>query len=84
MTKTLGDLTLQKLRNHMVLQDDERNYPQKKKWIEYDLASPSITLGIYGYLMANAQNEVADLLDEMITPIELRKFPPQLHPMHPN
>ncbi len=46
-------------------------------------SKPSITLDIYGHLMANAQNEVADLLDEVITPIELQKFIPQLHPSAP-
>jgi hypothetical protein len=39
-------------------------------------SKPSITLDIYGHLMANAQNEVAELLDEMITPIELLKIAP--------
>jgi integrase len=37
-------------------------------------SKPSITLDIYGHLMANAQDEVAELLDEMITPIEIPVF----------
>jgi integrase len=34
-------------------------------------AKPSITLDIYGHLMANAQQEAAQLMDEIVTPIEL-------------
>jgi len=42
-TITLGDQTLQKLREHMALQDDERKHPRREKWVEYDLIFPSIT-----------------------------------------
>jgi len=33
-------------------------------------AKPSITLDIYGHLMVNAQMEAAQLMDEIVTPIE--------------
>ncbi len=46
-------------------------------------AKPSITLDIYGHLMPSAQDEVAELLDEMITPIELIPTAPQLHQTAP-
>ena len=40
---------------------------------------PSITLDIYGHLIANAQTDVAELMDEMISPIELHPTAPDLH-----
>lgn len=42
-------------------------------------AKPSITLDIYGHLISSAQTEVAQLLDDMITPIELHPTAPDLH-----
>jgi integrase len=41
---------------------------------------PSITLDVYGHLMPSAQAEVADKMDELITPIELINFT-RLHPI---
>jgi hypothetical protein len=34
-------------------------------------AKPSITLDIYGHLMVSAQMEAAQLMDEIVTPVEL-------------
>ena len=34
-------------------------------------ARPSITLDIYGYLIPNKQAETAQLLDQLVTPIEM-------------
>jgi len=42
-------------------------------------SKPSITLDIYGHLMANAQTDVAEMMDDLISPIELHPTAPQLH-----
>jgi integrase len=41
----------------------------------------SITLDIYGHLMPEMQNEAADLMDELVTPvaIDLHQTAPELH-----
>jgi len=41
----------------------------------------SITLNIYGHLMPEMQNEAADLMDELVTPvvINLHQTAPELH-----
>jgi integrase len=41
---------------------------------------PSITLDIYGHLIPGIQEEAAQLMDELITPVEYQ----QLHPTAPN
>ncbi len=42
-------------------------------------SKPSITLDIYGHLISSAQTEVANIIDEMITPIEVQTIAPDLH-----
>ena len=42
-------------------------------------SKPSITLDIYGHLISSAESEVAELIDEMISPIELHQTAPDLH-----
>jgi len=44
---------------------------------------PSITLDVYGHLIPSAQAEVAEKMDELITPIELFSCT-QLHPVAPD
>ena len=39
-------------------------------------AKPSITLDIYGHLIPGMQVEAAEMIDELVTPVELH----QLHP----
>ena len=39
----------------------------------------SITLDIYGHLIQEMQNEAAELIDELISPIEVDLIAPQLH-----
>lgn len=46
-------------------------------------AKPSITLDVYGHLLSGMQNEAAELIDELITPIELHPTAPDLHPILP-
>jgi len=41
-TITLGEFTIQKLRNHVNLQEEERIHPLREQWIENDLIFPSI------------------------------------------
>ncbi len=41
---------------------------------------PSITLDVYGHLIPSAQAEVAEKMDELIAPIELKR----LHPVAPD
>ena len=43
-------------------------------------AKPSITLDIYGHLIPGIQEEAAQLMDELITPVEFQ----QLHPTAPD
>jgi integrase len=49
-------------------------------------ARPSITLDIYGHLLPSMQSEAAELMDELVTPIELHQncteTAPKLHPLH--
>jgi integrase len=40
-------------------------------------ARPSITLDIYGHLIPGMQEEAAQMIDELITPVEFQ----QLHPI---
>jgi integrase len=131
-TISLGDYTVEKLRDHMKIQDIERKESTKRgKWIEHDLIFPSkygtpmnqgnlllsfrnitrhaglpeirfhdlrhtaatlmlnhgvpvivvskrlghssvsITLDVYGHLIPSAQEGVGNLMDDLITPIEL-------------
>ena len=42
-------------------------------------ARPSITLDVYGHLIPGMQEEAAQLMDELITPVEFQ----QLHQLHP-
>ena len=42
-------------------------------------AKPSITLDIYGHLIPSMQEQVAQIMDEVITPIEFDKVAPGLH-----
>ena len=42
-------------------------------------AKPSITLDIYGHLIPSMQAEAAQLLDELVTPVEIQR----LHPVAP-
>jgi integrase len=42
-------------------------------------AKPSITLDIYGHLIPSMQEQVAQIIDEVITPIEFDKVAPGLH-----
>jgi hypothetical protein len=46
---------------------------------------PSITLDVYGHLIPSAQAEVAEKMDELITPVELTVAPnyTRLHPVAP-
>jgi integrase len=44
---------------------------------------PSITLDVYGHLIPSAQAEVAEKMDELITPIELSSYT-RLHPVAPD
>jgi integrase len=46
-------------------------------------ARPSITLDIYGHLLPSMQEEVAQLIDEWITPVAINTLD-QLHPSAPN
>jgi len=39
-------------------------------------ARPSITLDIYGHLIPNKQAETAQLMDQLVTPIELPEIQP--------
>ena len=41
-------------------------------------ARPSITLDIYGHLIPGMQEEAAQMIDELITPVEFQ----QLHQLH--
>ena len=43
-------------------------------------AKPSITLDIYGHLLPGMQEEIAELMDELITPVPVQ----QLHPTAPD
>lgn len=134
-TITLGDQTLQKLREHMALQDDERKHPRREKWVDYDLIFPSITgtpmnqsnlyhsfkrliqeaglpeirfhdlrhtaasimlnhgiapmvvakrlghakvsvtLDSYGHLIPELHDDVAQIVDDLITPVEVELLP---------
>lgn len=42
-TITLGNATIESLRNHVNIQDEEKRNPQREKWDENDLIFPSIT-----------------------------------------
>jgi len=42
-------------------------------------AKPSITLDIYGHLIPTMQEQVAQIKDEVMTPIEFGKVAPRLH-----
>ncbi len=42
-TLYLGDATIESLRRHMALQNEERKHPQRAKWIDNDLIFPSVT-----------------------------------------
>lgn len=44
-------------------------------------ARASITLDVYGHLIPSLQAEVAEKIDELITPIELHPSAPDLHPI---
>jgi integrase len=44
---------------------------------------PSITLDIYGYLIPEMQNEVADLMDELVTPNQIELHTPHTNPSFP-
>ncbi len=49
-------------------------------------ARPSITLDIYGHLIPSMQTAAAQLIDELVTPIELQNVAPgctRLHPVAP-
>jgi integrase len=38
-------------------------------------AKPSITLDVYGHLIPSLQAEVADMIDDMVTPIAVQPTP---------
>lgn len=40
-------------------------------------AKPSITLDIYGHLIPSLQEQVAQMMDEVITPIEFEQVAPR-------
>jgi len=40
----------------------------------------SITLDVYGHLIPSMQTDVADIIDDLVTPIELHPIAPELHP----
>jgi hypothetical protein len=42
-----------------------------------DHARPSITLDIYGHLIPGMQAQAAELIDEMISPIQLHQTAPE-------
>jgi len=41
----------------------------------------SITLDVYGHLIPTMQTEAAELIDELVTPVELHPIAPDLHPI---
>ena len=45
-------------------------------------AKPSITLDIYGHLIPSMQAHVAEVMDELITPIEMVGFTPVAPGLH--
>jgi integrase len=45
-------------------------------------ARPSVTLDIYGHLIPTMQNEVAQLIDDLVTPIELEQVAPGCTRLH--
>jgi hypothetical protein len=47
-------------------------------------AKPSITLDVYGHLIPSMQIEVAKMIDDVVTPVELHPTAPDLHPIAPN
>ena len=46
-------------------------------------AKPSITLDVYGHLIPSMQVEFAEMIDTLVTPIELHPTAPDLHPFAP-
>jgi integrase len=42
-------------------------------------ARASITLDVYGHLLPSMQVELADKIDELVTPVELHRIAPKLH-----
>jgi integrase len=47
-------------------------------------AKPSITLDIYGHLIPGMQAEAAQMIDELITPVEIQQLHPTAPDLHPN
>ena len=45
-------------------------------------ARPSITLDIYGHLIPSMQNKVAQLMDDLVTPIEIEQVAPGCTRLH--
>jgi integrase len=46
-------------------------------------ARPSITLDIYGHLIPGMQEEAAQMIDELITPVEFQQLHPTAPDLHP-
>jgi integrase len=44
-------------------------------------ARPSITLDVYGHLIPAKQLEAAEMIDELITPVELHRIAPKFAPL---
>ena len=44
-------------------------------------AKASITLDVYGHLMPGMDAEAAEIMDELVTPIQLHQIAPRLHPI---
>lgn len=61
-TLHLGDATIESLRRHMALQDEERKHPKRVKWIENDLIFPAITGVPMG--QSNLYHRFRDLIEE--------------------